>query len=155
MKNCFCWPVRVYYEDTDHGGVVYNANYLKFMERCRTELLRTQGLEQDILINNHDLIFAVRNTQIDFFSPAKFNDQLLVTAEITDSNRARLDFSQSIFRWKASDETPPVGFVNKTLAITNCETLSEASVSVVAASAAELKPKRMPVPLFKELMREH
>lgn len=155
MKNCFCWPVRVYYEDTDHGGVVYNANYLKFMERCRTELLREQGLEQDSLINNQDLIFAVRSTQIEFFSPAKFNDQLFVTAEIQKANRARVDFLQTIFRFKNTVPEIPAGFVNKDSVFHQCDRLSEASVSVVALGAKALKPKRMPESLFKELMREH
>lgn len=155
MKNCFCWPVRVYYEDTDHGGVVYNANYLKFMERCRTELLRAQGLEQDSLINEQDLIFAVRSTQIDFLSPAKFNDQLIVTAEVASANKARVDFLQTIFRFAGSNGVVPHGFVEKNAVFHDCEKLSEANVSVVALGAKALKPRRMPEQIFKELMREH
>lgn len=155
MKHCFCWPVRVYYEDTDHGGVVYNANYLKFMERCRTELLRAQGLEQDSLINEQDLIFAVRSTQIDFLSPAKFNDQLAVTTEVERASRLRVDFLQTIFRVKPTKHIIPSGFVEKDAVLQHCDKLSEAKVSVVALSANTLKPKRMPEHIFKELMREH
>ena len=155
MIKCFCWPVRVYYEDTDHGGVVYNANYLKFMERCRTELLRAQGLEQDSLIINQDLIFAVRNTQIDFLSPAKFNDQLIVTAEVTSANRARVDFLQTIYRSNTANAGISPGFVIKDAFFDDSQKLTEASVSVVAASAEQLKPRRMPEAIFKELMREH
>ena len=155
MKHCFCWPVRVYYEDTDHGGVVYNANYLKFMERCRTELLRAQGLEQDSLINEQDLIFAVRSTQIDFLSPAKFNDQLAVTTEVETASRLRVDFLQTVFRIQSTGESVPCGFVNGDEAFRNCEKLSKAKVSVVALSANTLKPRRMPEQIFKELMRGH
>ena len=144
MKHCFCWPVRVYYEDTDHGGVVYNANYLKFMERCRTELLRAQGLEQDSLINEQDLIFAVRSTQIDFLSPAKFNDQLTVTTEVELASRVRVDFLQTIFRVQPTMQTVPYGFVDKDTIFHDCEKISEAKVSVVVLSASALKPKRMP-----------
>ncbi|MDX1810630.1 MAG: YbgC/FadM family acyl-CoA thioesterase [Gammaproteobacteria bacterium] len=151
-KTAFCWPVRIYYEDTDHGGVVYNANYLKFMERSRTELLRAQGLEQDSLINEHDLIFAVRSTHIDFLSPAKFNDQLLVTTEIESSNRLKVDFRQNIYR--IVDQSFSAGFIDRQN-LQNFEKLTAASVSVVALSAASMKPRRMPEQLFKELMREH
>lgn len=154
MEICFCWPVRIYYEDTDHGGVVYNANYLKYMERCRTELLRAQGLEQDSLIVNQDLIFAVRHTQIDFLSPAKFNDHLVVTAEIKKANRARVDFLQTIYRFNHASPIPQ-GFVEKAAVFHEANKLTEATVSVVALGANSTKPKRMPEPIFKELMREH
>ena len=68
----FIWPVRVYYEDTDSGGVVYYANYLKFMERARTEFLRHLGYEQDTLIKNENIIFAVRSVNLDYHRPARF-----------------------------------------------------------------------------------
>ncbi len=70
----FVWPVRVYYEDTDSGGVVYYANYLKFMERARTEWLRARGFEQDVLLGEHRLMFAVRSLSVDYHRPARFND---------------------------------------------------------------------------------
>lgn len=84
LKMNFEWPVRVYYEDTDSGGVVYYANYLKFMERARTEFLRQLGFEQDQLISQDNIIFAVRSVQLDYLSPARFNDQLIITAQLVE-----------------------------------------------------------------------
>ncbi len=101
--NTFHWPVRVYYEDTDSGGVVYYANYLKFMERARTEWLRSLGLEQDELIARESVIFAVRSIQVDYLQPARFNDALTVSAEVVEWGRASLSFEQNIHRTK--DET--------------------------------------------------
>ena len=94
----FCWPIRVYYEDTDSGGVVYYANYLKFMERARTEYLRSVGFEQDQLRRRQGVLFTVHSLQVDFISPARFNDALEVSAEVSDVRRASLSFSQSVHR---------------------------------------------------------
>ena len=92
------WPVRVYYEDTDSGGVVYYANYLKFMERARTEWLRELGYEQDDLIVGDGVIFAVRSVTVDYRQPARFNDALEVRSSLLKVGRASIDFSQRIFR---------------------------------------------------------
>jgi acyl-CoA thioester hydrolase len=94
----FLWPVRVYYEDTDSGNVVYYANYLKFMERARTEWLRHLGFEQDELIQKEAVIFAVRSVQVDYMLPACFNDELSVSAKLTEQGRASLTIEQSIIR---------------------------------------------------------
>ncbi len=94
----FNWPVRVYYEDTDSGGVVYYANYLKFMERARTEFLRQHGFEQDQLIDKQNIIFAVRSVQCDYKSPARFNDELFVSAKIIELKKASMLFEQKIVR---------------------------------------------------------
>jgi acyl-CoA thioester hydrolase len=96
--NEFLWPVRVYYEDTDSGGVVYYANYLKFMERARTEWLRQFGFEQDELIHNEGVIFAVRSVQVDYLLPARFNDELSVSAKLIEQGRASLTIEQKITR---------------------------------------------------------
>jgi len=96
--NTFHWPVRIYYEDTDSGGVVYYANYLKFMERARTEWLRHHGFEQDELIRSEGVIFAVRNVEADYLSPARFNDLLTVSASIVEQGRASLGFHQEVRR---------------------------------------------------------
>jgi len=80
MKR-FSWPVRVYYEDTDTGGIVYYANYLKFFERARTEWLRSFGLNQDKLAQKEGLIFVVRRASLDFIRPARLDDMLEVTVE--------------------------------------------------------------------------
>ena len=94
----FIWPVRVYYEDTDSGGVVYYANYLKFMERARTEYLRHLGFEQDQLIEQENTIFAVRSINVDYHKPARFNEMLEVTAKIIEFKKASMLFEQSIVR---------------------------------------------------------
>ena len=96
--NTFLWPVRVYYEDTDAGGVVFYANYLKFMERARTEWLRQYGLEQDELIRDHGVIFAVRSAQVEYLQPARFNDELEVSVQPTKIGRASFTFDQQIRR---------------------------------------------------------
>ena len=94
----FNWPVRVYYEDTDSGGVVYYANYLRFMERARTEWLRTLGFDQAILRDQQGVLFAVSRSLVDYKSPARFNDLLNVTATIGRCRRASLEFHQQISR---------------------------------------------------------
>lgn len=94
----FFWPVRVYYEDTDCGGVVYYANYLKFMERARSEWLRNLGFEQDRLLQQEGIVFAVRRVAMDFMHPARFNDALLVNSRIIQRRKVSLTFQQKIFR---------------------------------------------------------
>ena len=94
----FSWPVRVYYEDTDSGGVVYYANYLKFMERARTEWLRSLGFEQDRLLRQEGIIFAVRRAAVEFVHPARFNDALLVQSRIKQRRKVSLTFQQRIIR---------------------------------------------------------
>ncbi|MEJ2590664.1 MAG: tol-pal system-associated acyl-CoA thioesterase [Candidatus Thiodiazotropha sp.] len=96
--NRFIWPVRVYYEDTDAVGVVYYANYLKFMERARTEWLRSLGYEQDRLMERDGIIFAVRSVEVDYHLPARFNDALEVSASLSQKGRASLTFHQEVRR---------------------------------------------------------
>ena len=92
----FSWPVRVYYEDTDSGGVVYYANYLRFMERARTEWLRHLGFEQDVLREEEGILFAVRSVQVDYHRPARFNDALTVGVAVEKVGRASLDLFQTV-----------------------------------------------------------
>lgn len=94
----FIWPLRVYYEDTDSGGVVYYANYLKFMERARTEWLRSLGFEQDALAREDTVLFVVRSVTIDFLRSARFNDLLEVSTRIARARRASLVFEQKILK---------------------------------------------------------
>ena len=94
----FIWPVRIYYEDTDAGGIVFYANYLKFFERTRTEMLRAMGYEQDVLMINPGIVFAVRSVQIEYLKSARFNELIEVSAEIIDAKRASLTFEQLITR---------------------------------------------------------
>ena len=96
--STFAWPVRVYYEDTDSGGVVYYANYLRFMERARTEWLRALGFEQDRLIREQGIVFAVRSANVEYLRPARFNDLLTVVSDLQHCGRASLTFMHTIIR---------------------------------------------------------
>ncbi len=94
----FTLPVRVYYEDTDAGGVVYYANYLKFCERARTEWLRTLGLSQQKLLDEQGLGFVVRSVQADYLAPARLDDALVVLTRVATLRRASLLFEQELRR---------------------------------------------------------
>ena len=96
--DIFTWPVRVYYEDTDAGGVVFYANYLKFMERARTEWLRNLGVEQDQLRERDGLLFIVSKVDLDYRKSARFNDLLEVTVGVEEQTKAAWLFSQKIYR---------------------------------------------------------
>jgi len=96
MKLSF--PVRIYYEDTDHGGVVYHANYLKYLERARTEFLRTLGLELDAVDKQYGVLFALTEAQVKFRKPALFNDMLVVESSLVSLGGARMSFVQHIYR---------------------------------------------------------
>lgn len=130
----FYWPVRVYYEDTDSGGVVYYANYLKFMERARTEFLRSMGFEQDQLRRDPGILFTVHSIQVDYRLPARFNDALEVSAEITGSRRASLTFSQIVRR---QGETTP---------------LCDGVIRIACVDANSFKPAPIPDVIRAELL---
>jgi len=91
-------PVRVYYEDTDSGGVVYHSNYLNFMERARTEWLRALGFEQDELLREYGVIFAVSAVSVAFHKPARFNELLAVTVALDRRGAASLTLKQEVRR---------------------------------------------------------
>lgn len=131
--NEFLWPVRVYYEDTDAGGVVYYANYLRFMERARTEWLRKLGFEQDELIAQHDVLFAVRRVQVDYRQPARFNDSLVVSVKVVEAGKASLTFAQAIYR--ESDNT----------------LLCEGKIKIASLEASSFKPRAIPASLQQQL----
>lgn len=98
MSNNFSTNYRVYYEDTDAGGVVYYANYLKFFERCRTDFLRNLGLNQNELLNKKNLAFVVRRCEIDYLSPAKLDDLIKVEVEVEKIAAASISMKQKIYR---------------------------------------------------------
>ena len=129
----FAWPVRVYYEDTDAQGLVYYANYFKFMERARTEWIRSLGIEQDDLLYRQKRLFVVVDTQAEFLVPAKFNDQLLVTAGLISSARASFQIEQNIFRNDVAGEL-----------------LLRGRTRAAFLNAGTLKPARLPPSLFKD-----
>lgn len=131
--NVFLWPIRVYYEDTDSGSVVYYANYLKFMERARTEWLRKYGFEQDELINHYNVIFAVRSVNADYMSPARFNDELVVETRLVKLGKASITVEQII---KRNDEET---------------VLCQASIKIASLAADSFKPKAMPEIIFNTL----
>ena len=94
----FTWPVRVYYEDTDAGGVVYYANYLKFFERCRTEWLRALGVDQSALALSPGLQFVVAEVEVKYFAPARLDDELLIDTRTVSLGRCSIVFEQSARR---------------------------------------------------------
>ena len=102
--NAFTIPVRVYYEDTDAGGVVYYANYLKFLERCRTEWLRDIGHEQGELLRDPGIAFVVRSVNVEYLKPARLDDLLTVSLEVEKITRSQIFFRQHIRRANAQTE---------------------------------------------------
>ncbi len=132
--NNFIWPVRVYYEDTDAGGVVYYANYLKYFERARTEMLRDMGYEQDELIANEGIIFVVRSVQVDYLSPARFNEQLQVSATVSMAKKVSLTFEQVITRGE--------------------DVLCKGSIRIACLDAQTLRPKAIFETLFKAILEQ-
>jgi len=94
MSSEFTWEVRVYYEDTDAGGIVYYANYLKFFERARTEWLRSLGVNQDVLLREHDAMFVVKNVSANYHAPARLDDVIKLTLRIDKLGRASIQFVQ-------------------------------------------------------------
>lgn len=101
--DVFSWPVRVYYEDTDTAGVVYYANYLRFMERARTEWLRSLGFEQDELMRDPGVVFAVRSVSVDYLMPARFNDALEITAAVSSVRAVSLVVEHEVRRLDDGD----------------------------------------------------
>lgn len=90
--------VRVYYEDTDMAGIVYYANYLKFIERGRSEWVRTMGIDQGRLRDEEGIVFAVRRVEADYLAPAKFDDVLSVKTQLVSTSAARMTLEQSVWR---------------------------------------------------------
>ena len=101
----FSWSVRVYYEDTDAGGVVFYANYLKFFERARTEWLRHAGISQHALTQSDGVMFIVKSTGVDYVAPAKLDDELKLTVLVQRFGRASVEFVQQAWREDARGHT--------------------------------------------------
>jgi acyl-CoA thioester hydrolase len=127
----FRFATRVYYEDTDAGGVVYYANYLKYLERARTELLRGLGFDQMHLVEEHDLAFVVRSVQADYRKPARLDDALEVVSSIAEIGRASLQFSQNVMRAETC--------------------LLEARITIACVKLSLLKPVPLPADLLARL----
>lgn len=103
MLSNFSWPIRIYYEDTDTGGIVFYANYIKFFERARTEWLRAAGVSQNSLAHVHRVMFVVKSTAVDYHAPAKLDDELKLTVVVERLGRASVQFFQEA--WRVSDGT--------------------------------------------------
>ena len=127
----FSFPARVYWEDTDAGGVVYHARYLAFMERARTEWMRARGWGQEVLRARDDLVFVVRAMEIDFRAPARLDDQLQVSVALVECRGASFVVAQQVLRGDV--------------------VLIDAKVRVAALTASSFRPRAIPEPLQSEL----
>ena len=127
----FSWPVRVYYEDTDLGGVVYYANYLRYLERARTEWLRAAGFEQSALAAVHNVVFIVRAIALDYLKPARFDDELAVSVEPREIGASRIVMRQAVRRGE--------------------EALITAQVEIACVNTATFRPVRIPGPVIARI----
>ena len=132
--SLFRWASRVYWEDTDGGGIVYYANYLRFLERARTEWLRSLGHSQRELAKESGIIFTVVSLEIAYRRPAKLDDELVITCEPQGEGAASIRFAQRIYRGQQDASA----------------LLVEANVRVACLDARTLRPKRLPEFLVKE-----
>jgi acyl-CoA thioester hydrolase len=127
----YSFPVRVYFENTDAGGVVYHGEYLKFLERARTEWLRHLGFDHQALARNHRVVFIVSSVVADFLKPARLDDTLAVSVQLESLGKVRCIFAQEIRR--------------------DDEVLVKAKVTVACVSAEGFKPVEIPEPLRKKM----
>jgi acyl-CoA thioester hydrolase len=131
----FRWESRVYWEDTDGGGIVYYANYLRFLERARTEWLRSLGYSQRTLAEEPGIMFAVVSLNIEYRKPARLDDQLLITCEPKVEGAATIVFAQQIYRRGGGPQAADHGAASL---------LVQASARVACLDARTLRPKRLP-----------
>jgi acyl-CoA thioester hydrolase len=131
LAPTFAWPVRVFYEDTDAGGVVYHANYLRFMERARTQWLRELGFEHASFEREHRALFIVRAVEVKYLKPARLDDELAVTATPTGRSAYQIFLDQDVAR--------------------RTDLLVRAHVSIACVDAACFKPKTLPPALIAKL----
>jgi len=136
MQPALIWPVRVYWEDTDAGGIVFYANYLKFFERARTEWLRSLGVGQQALREQTGGIFVVSQTDVRYHRPARLDDQLLVTVSLVETGRASLTIRQQVLLPTEPQDT----------------VLCDGTIRVGWVDASTLKPARFPSTLL-DLLR--
>ncbi len=125
-------PIRIYYEDTDAGGIVYYANYLKFFERARTEWLRSLGFSQQELLG-HDIAFVVRHVDMHYHIPAQFDDEITVYTNLSELKKASMVFTQTIKKHNS--------------------VLVSATIQVACVKLAHMKPSAIPKDIYKECLR--
>ena len=140
MQTPFQFPIRIYWEDTDAGGIVFYANYLKFFERARTEWLRALGIEQQALKTEVGGMFVVSETSLKYHRPAQLDDLLTVTAELAQAGRATLTLRQQAWR-TISDEQ--IGH--------SPQLLAEGTIRIGWVDSSTLKPGRIPATILKAL----
>jgi acyl-CoA thioester hydrolase len=140
LTSGFRWPLRVYYEDTDAGGIVFYANYLKFFERARTEWLRAAGIGQQMLAEQEQRIFVVKSTAIDYHAPAKLDDQLEVTVSIHKLGRASVAFMQEAWCTGKDPAAAPL-------------LLCSGSIRVGCVDARDLRPAPIPDAVYEAIAR--
>lgn len=128
----FQWSVRVYYEDTDAGGVVYYANYLRFLERARTEWLRSMKLEQQTILEQQGVLFAVRRVDLEYKKPARLDDQLIISVELKQARKASMTIEQTINN-------------------TSAELIVTAHVNIVCLQADTFAPSPIPETIYEAL----
>jgi len=127
----FSWPVRVYYEDTDHSGVVYYANYLRFLERARTEWLRAAGFEQSELAAVHGVVFVVRAVSLEYDRPARIDDRLEVTVETLETGASRIRLAQRVLH--------------------GSDVLVAGEVELACVNTTTFRPVRIPEPVIAKI----
>lgn len=132
----FCIEDRVYYADTDHSGIVYHANYLRYMEKCRTEWLRYLGVDQIALLSEHNLAFTLAEFQLKYIIPARFDDRLLITAMSDNVGKASISIKQAVYRILPNDE---------------CELLCTGATRAACLDVNTLRLARFPVTMFNKI----
>jgi len=133
MAIAFKMKIRVYYEDTDAAGIVYYANYLRFMERCRSDWLRELGYDICEIDKQYGVFFAVRSTQVEYFRPARLSDFLTITTQLTELKRASLRLAQLVCR--------------------NTALLCQSTVRLACLDSSTLDPAAIPEPLFCDIKK--
>ena len=139
IQQAFQWPVRIYWEDTDAGGIVFYANYLKFFERSRTEWLRSLGIEQQFLKESTGCMFVVTDAALRFHRPARLDDLLTVTACLVESGRASMTIKQKALLKSEHPGNPP-----ETL-------LCDGTIRIGWVDSLSLKPGRIPASILDSL----
>ncbi len=152
MTTEFIWPIRVYYEDTDAGGVVYYANYLKFYERARTEWLNKMNVDQVELLAK-DIVFVVTKAEIEYLKPAKLNSELVVKSRINKVRAASVEFEQELWLEPAVDNKQ--SSANNKVLEKNGQSilLNRANIKVACLKLNSFSPCRIPTNVKEEFQR--
>lgn len=144
MASSFRWPIRVYYEDTDAGGIVFYANYLKFFERARTEWLRAAGVSQQQLSRSQGVMFVVKSTAVDYHAPAKLDDELKLTVVVERLGRASVDFVQEAWRENPASSLGTGEPRDVPAEIAGPTLLASGRIRVACVDIASLRPSAIP-----------